>query len=342
VAGEDAGVPQLSPHRAPGLAWDWPGALRGAVFALPAAAVAPFDVSAGIALALGVLPATLVGIAPMRRDRARVVLLGALVGVPILVGSILANDAVFAVLAIVALAIGAALLSTRRPIGTLVMTLALPMVGVGLSYTDVATGVGLAALMVGGSAYAFLVSLLWPERPDEAVPTRATAPVRPSRSLIGYGARLGLAGGTAAAIGFAFDFDHVGWACAAALLVMRPSVEMQELRSAGRVVSVVVGAVLGSALARLTTAPGWYSVASVVVLVCAAATRPSRWYVTPLFTTFLVFTLLLYANPDDAQSRFNERVGETLLGVGLAFVFGLVVPWLAERFRGRPRDVLAP
>ena len=64
-----------------------------------------------------------------------------------------------------------------------------------------------------------------------------------------------------------------------------------------------------------------------------AATRPSRWYVTPTFTTFIAISLLLYANPADAQSRFNERVGETLLGVALAYVFGLLVPWLATRLR---------
>ena len=37
-----------------------------------------------------------------------------------------------------------------------------------------------------------------------------------------YGLCLGLAGATAAAIGFALDFDHVGWAATAAMLVMRP------------------------------------------------------------------------------------------------------------------------
>ena len=134
-------------------------------------------------------------------------------------------------------------------------------------------------------------------------------------------------------MGFAFDFDHVGWATAAAMLVMRPSADMQRLRSVGRVVSVVVGALAAAGLALLTTAPVWYSVAILLVLAGVAATRPSRWYVTPAFTTFIAISMLLYSNPSDAQARFNERVGETLLGVAFAYFFGLLVPAATDRLR---------
>jgi hypothetical protein len=53
--------------------------------------------------------------------------------------------------------------------------------------------------------------------------------------------------------------------------------------------------------------------------------------VTSAFTTFLVFLLLLYSDPHEAGSRFTERVGETLLGVGLAYAFGLALPRLTRR-----------
>jgi hypothetical protein len=334
VAGEDPRVPALSSRPAPGLAWSWPAALVGAVYAIPAAVAMPFDVSSGLAIAFGVLPAAIIGVAPVRRSRVQVVLLGSLMGVPIFVGSVLSEEPALAVASIVVLAVGAAMLSTRRPFGPVLMTISLPMIGIGFSYRDVGEAFGLALLIIAGSLYAFLVSLLWPER---AVPPAPPAPVTPgpsTRSMIGYGVRLGLAGATAATIGFAFDFDHVGWATAAALLVMRPSADMQRLRSVGRVVSVIVGALAAATLAILTTAPGWYSAIIVVVLAAVAATRPSRWYVTPTFTTFIAISLLLYASPADAQSRFNERVGETLLGVGLAYVFGLVVPAVLDRVRG--------
>jgi hypothetical protein len=88
---------------------------------------------------------------------------------------------------------------------------------------------------------------------------------------------------------------------------MRPAAEMQRLRSVGR------------------------------ILAGAGGTHRSRWYVTSAFTTFLVFLLLLYSDPQDAASRFNERVLETLLGVGIAYVYGLGLPWLVRRRQaGRP------
>jgi hypothetical protein len=52
-----------------------------------------------------------------------------------------------------------------------------------------------------------------------------------------------------------------------------------------------------------------------------------------VFSTFLVFLLLLYAHPDQASGRFWERIDETLLGVGVACVCGLLVPMLRERLR---------
>jgi hypothetical protein len=304
------------------------------VCAIPAIVVMPFDVSSGLALAFGVLPAAIIGVAPVRRARAQVVVLSLLMGVPIFVGSLLAEEPTLAVVAVVVLSVGAAMLSTRPPVGPFLMTVSLPMIGIGFSYRDVGEAAGLALLIVAGSVFAFLVSLAWPERAvPPARPHRGVAPSPSPRSMLGYGVRLGLAGASAAAVGFAFDFDHVGWATAAALLVMRPSADMQRLRSVGRVVSVIVGALAAAGLAILTTAPGWYRLAILVVLTGVAATRPSRWYVTPAFTTFIAISMLLYSQPADAQSRFNERVGETLLGVGLAYFFGLVVPAVTDRVR---------
>lgn len=332
VAREDAGVPALSTDPGPGLTWSWSAALVGVVFAIPAIVVMPFDVPSGLALAFGVLPAAIIGVAPVRRARAEVVVLSILMGVPIFVGSLLSEEPALAVASILVLAVGAAMLSTRPPLGPFLMTISLPMIGIGFSYRDLGEALGLALLIVGGSVYAWLVSLLWPER---AMPPAPPAPpAQLPRSMIGYGIRLGLAGATAATIGFAFDFDHVGWATAAAMLVMRPSADMQRLRSVGRVASVIVGALAAAGLAVLTTAPGWYCVAILAVLTGVAATRPSRWYVTPAFTTFIAISLLLYANPANAQSRFNERVGETLLGVAVAYGFGLLVPTVLQRVRG--------
>ena len=320
-------------RRGPGLSWSWSAALLGAVSAVPAAVAMASDLSRGLALAVGVLPAAIVGIAPARRRRVLVVALGALVGCSMFVGSVLRGVPTLAVLGIFALAVASAELAQRRPFGRVVMTLALPLVGIGLSYADVGEAFASMLLIIGGSIFAWVVSLLWPERP--APPTPPAGPVVP---LLGYGIRLGLAGATAAAIGFLLDLDHIGWACAAALLVMRPSAEMQRLRSVGRIVAVVAGAAAAVVLAQVTSSALVFAVFAVVVVAGAAATHGSRWYVTPAFTTALVLSMLIQADPDQAGARFLERTGETVLGVALAYVFGLLVPAVWRRVRTPASD----
>ena len=248
---EDGSAP--SPHRgdsaAQPIAWNGSAAVPGIAYSVPAVVALPFDVLNGLALAFGVLPAAVVGLAPSRRQRIRVVLLGACMGVPIWFGSMLSGQPWLAVPAIWLLAIGAAVISTRSPIGPIVLNMSIAMVGIGLSL-DAQKGAALMALIVAGSVFAWGVSLLWPEPPSEPTPAAPSA----STSMLGYGIRLGAAGATAAAIGFALDFDHVGWACAAALLVMRPSAEMQRLRSVGRVLAVTAGAAVAAGIAAVTSA----------------------------------------------------------------------------------------
>ena len=235
-------MPIGSAQQTPGLVWDWTAAALDAAYALPAAVVVLSDRSRGLALAVGVLPASIVGLPPTRRGRLAIVVLGTSIGVPMFIGGVLASVPVLAVLAIAGLGAGSALLAARFRLGQIAMTLSLPMVGVGLSYSGFGKAAGAAGLMVLGSIFACLVSMLWPGH-------AATPGPRPvAKPTLGYGVRLGAAGATAAAIGFLLDLDHVGWACAAALLVMRPAAEMQRLRSFGRVASVIVGALVAVVL----------------------------------------------------------------------------------------------
>jgi len=109
---------------------------------------------------------------------------------------------------------------------------------------------------------------------------------------------------------------------------------MQRLRSVGRIVAVAAGALAGIALVRLSPPAAVYSLAVIATIAGAAGTHRSHWYVTPAFTTFLVFLLLLYAQPETAAARFNERLLETMLGVALAYAYGLALPALMHRLHG--------
>ena len=212
------------------------------------------------------------------------------------------------------------------------LALAVPLVGAGFSYADdVQTAAELAVAFVVGSVYCWLVSLPWPEFPDQV---KAPPPV-PPRVMAGYGLRLGLAGATCAAVGLSLELDHAGWAVLAALIVMRPDPDAQRLRSVGRAASVCAGALAAICLVAAGPPDAVFAVVAALALAVLTGTMGSRWYVTPAFTTFLVFLMLLYGNPGQAVDRFWERVLETLFGIGVAYVFGILVPQAMLRRRSQ-------
>ena len=160
--------------------------------------------------------------------------------------------------------------------------------------------------------------------------------------MVEYGVRLGLAGAICAGVGFALDLDHKGWATAACLLVMRPTAEMTRLRGAGRAISVTAGTLAACVLVLTADEPAAISIAIVVAMTGLGAVRASRWYVTGGFTTFIVILLIVYGSPEDVSGRFLERVGETLLGVGVALLFGVAVPAMRRRGAGQPSATTTP
>jgi Fusaric acid resistance protein-like len=313
---------------APAMAWRWSAALPGALFAIPAAIVTLRDPSVGLALADGAVPAAAVGITPTRGSRHVIVVVGACIGLSLVLGAALATSWLTAVPGIFVLCLGAAVLSDLGPVERLLMLLAVPMIGAGLSFSDVGTAAELAIVMVIGSTYCWLLALCWPNRPAPERPK----PTPVSRAiLVDYGVRLGAAGAITAGLGFAFGLEHKGWATAAALLVMRPTGATTQLRGVGRALAVVAGTAAACVVALLEAPPVAVAALVLVAVTGLAATRSSRWYVTGGFTTFITILLLIYGSPDQADTRFVERVGGTLLGVGVALLMGVAVPRLRQR-----------
>ena len=114
-------------RRRSGLLWEWSPAVLGALCALPAAVVVVDDRSQGLALAVGVLPAAIIGLAPTRRARFATVVLGASIGVPMFLGGFLSGVPVIAVASIAILGVVSALLAARSRLGQIVLSLSLPM-----------------------------------------------------------------------------------------------------------------------------------------------------------------------------------------------------------------------
>ena len=324
--------------QAPPIAWHRSRLILGLALAIPSAVVIPIDPHLGLALAVGVLPAAATSLPPRRRGRVVIPILSVLFAVCMGVGALLGRNPISAVIGIFALCIAASIAAERSRLGLLALRLAIPLVGIGLSFDDLATVLATGALLLAGGMWAYLVSMAWPEQEPLPHPIRRT-PEEPDgtgasrRTAIDYGIRLGLAAAIAAGLGFAFHVDHKGWMCGAVLFVMRPNTDALFARSLGRACSVVVGGVLAAACAELQPGVGWLAALIVVAVAAMSATHGSRWYVTPFFSTFLVLTLMLYGDPGDSAMRFWQRSLETVVGVALALVFGALIPYARNRLR---------
>ena len=323
----ETGEPDPTTPPQPLFAWHWAGALVAAVAAVPAAYVALHDAQAGAALAVGTLPAAAVGINPLRRKRIALLLAGPLIGVPMVVGAAVAGNPVVALICLCAFAaIGGRLSATPAGVrlGGLITVLVLPMIGIGLSFDDVASALRAGGLFVIGGALVWLASLFVRET---AALERPPAERFPRHWWILVSAVAVLT----ASIGFTLNLDHVGWACGAALLVMRPDADLQRWRTLGRFASVVLGASSAAALIWLAPPNAVYAVLFLVLVALAAGTVGSRFYLFPLFTTFFVILLLGHGDADSAKVHLNERVAETVLGLAVAAVVGIGVPLIARR-----------
>jgi hypothetical protein len=270
-------------------------------------------------------------LAPTRHARRRLIGIGAVLGASVIAGSLFALTGITTVIGIFLTAYGSAVAASRAPGGLFALTLCLPVAAIGLSYPP-GEACALGVVFLASAAFSYIALLAWPEFPTK--PSRPQ-PLLPKPFARRYGLLAGLAGATSALAGLAVHTDHLGWAPAAGYFVLRPSADMQRLRSTGRIISVACGATAGVVFVRTTPSATAIGVCAVLAVAGAAATRTSHWYVGPAFGSLLGLTLLLYADPSTAneQWRLNQRIGMTAVGVASAYLYGVLVPRLIERAR---------
>ncbi len=188
----------------------WSAALRGVLLAVPAAAVALENPQHAALFAIGLVPAASIPLPPTRRGRLKPALLGVMSGASMFLGGVLAVWPPLAVGGIFVLAVLAARAATGRALGGIALSLCLPLVGIGFSFSEVSTAAGLALVIVIGSVYALVISLLWPVGHPVDVSRAFVPPPRAMMVRFGYlalrTAGRAVRGRTASTL----DLEHVG------------------------------------------------------------------------------------------------------------------------------------
>jgi Fusaric acid resistance protein-like len=298
--------------------------------------VALGHITLGIAFAIGLLPTSLMGIAPTRKRRAIYGIVGCLFGVGVFLGSLIATwhsvyltAAIFFVVCFVA-----TLFASRWAAGGLLLSIVIPSLAVGTGYTR-PDAFGLMLAFMLGSVWSSIVMLGWPEfEPDPLVVVRLKA-LQPEHVRT-YGVLLGLTAATAILSGHVAHNPYPGWIATAAMLIMRPVQQMTGWRGVGRAISTIVGTLL--VIFTINQALGHVATATVVCVVATLTigARTSKLYITPFGTAFLILTIELYG-VDEAANIYRVgwyRIVNNVVGALIALFFGLLVPWALQRGRG--------
>jgi uncharacterized membrane protein YccC len=216
-------------------------------------------------------------------------------------------------------------------VGTLLLGILIPSLGVGTGYTTSKAAALMVAFMAG-SLWSSLVMLPWPEfTPDPHVAERLAA-MRP-RHVKTYGVLLGLTAATSIVVGHAFDIAYPGWIATAAMLVIRPVQDMTGWRGVGRAVSTIAGTLLVVLVLGLSLSHPETALVCAGIAVVTIGARTSKLYVTPFGTAFLILTIELYgvSNTADLHEVARHRIVNNVLGALIALLFGLGVSWALER-----------
>jgi hypothetical protein len=296
----------------------------------------------GIAFAIGLLPTSLLGIAPSRKLLLIYGLLGCLFGAGVYVGSYIVNlHNIWAAAAIfLIVSFTATVVSSKRQAGGLLLALLIPSLAVGTSYNSTeALGLDIAFML--GSIWSSLVSLMWPEfSPSKDTRDRLQA-LQPA-AVKTYGLLLGLAAATSVLVGYYIDPSHTGLVATATMLVIRPVQEMAGMRGIGRALSTIVGTLL-----VVLTSYLWLSLVVTALVVATVAiftigARRSRWYITSFGTAFLILTIELFGMTNVAAVHQIAwyRITDYVIGALIALIFVLLIPEVLIRMRGKQSSII--
>ena len=325
-----------------GITWSWDAALRGAICALPAVPViVAVNVSVGICLALGTVLVAFVGVPAQMSMRVRAYLIAVLFAAAYALGSVVGQWPVVAVLALSALAYVSVLITGQNPRSQLIAMLVVPGFAVGMN-EPVPDGFVIASMFLARRAVGHLrLGHVAPGAGWPGGPARFSAlggPAHDERTKRIYAVCFALAVGIALAIGFAKDFQHVAWAAAACAFVMRPDPGLLASRALGRALATILGVCAAAVLFKQGLGEAALAAITVFTVSAMIATRTSPWYVTSAGTGLLVLLMSGVSSTQQFQLSFHDRILETVIGAGLALLFGVVVPRAARRDgRARPR-----
>ena len=222
---------------------DKPELIRGIVCFLPVVILLLIgETTFGLLMTPSILSIALLGAeSEIKKARIRLLTTAAVGPVILILGSILG---VSAIAAIVGLGVGsffAGRYGAKTHFGKFLPFLLLPLFTVGISLQP-QFAVGIAPILLAGSLWAALVTIIWPLSSSFASSSSATPLCRPDDSALKlYAIKLGIGVSIATLLVYVLNFQHVGWAPTAVAIILRPQQDLIKRRGLGRMAGTFLG-----------------------------------------------------------------------------------------------------
>ncbi len=155
-----------------------------------------------------------------------------------------------------------------------------------------------------------------------------------------YGIRLSLAMTTGFLITLAFPhFAHANWIILTIALVMRANYSVTRKRRWDRVTGTLIGCAV--AVALILVSPDWLLMTAMVAGIgLAHAYAGVKYRITAVGASISSLILLHFSTPL-AHPQFFERIVDTLIGAGLSYAFGFLLPnWERSELPGLVQALL--
>lgn len=220
------------------------------------------------------------------------------------------------------LAAGAGLMSTRTPMGPLLLATLLTIVSP--EAVDAAQALTLAGFAGIGVAYALALV-------DRSGLADAAAPSLPSWNPLVVGAVLAATVGLAAALAVLIDHRRAVWIPMTVVVLAAPSALTLAARGRERLIGTLAGAGAATAVGMIGPPRPVHLVLAFLALVLLVATQGSAQRVQAALISVLV--LLVGGPPSAVFDEAGRRVVFTVLGAAILLAGAGLATWLTERDR---------
>ncbi len=133
-----------------------------------------------------------------------------------------------------------------------------------------------------------------------------------------------------------FPFGHSYWILLTIIVILKPAYSLTKRRNYERLTGTIAGAALGLIILYFVKNTDVLFIIMMLFMIATYSFLRTKYLISVLFMTPYILLLFHFLNPNDFKTVFNDRLIDTAIGSGIAFLANIfIVPaWEHEQIAG--------